>query len=44
VPHFSNVEQRLRVRPRAATEFTETFVKGAVEAGFRRSSDLNSVR
>jgi choline dehydrogenase len=42
VPHFSNVEQRLRVRPRAATEFTETFVQGAVEAGFRRSNDLNS--
>jgi choline dehydrogenase len=42
VPHFAAVEARLRVRPRAATEFTEAFVEAALAAGFRRSADLNA--
>jgi choline dehydrogenase len=41
VPAFAAVEQTLRVRPRAPTEFTETFVRAAEEAGFRRSADMN---
>jgi choline dehydrogenase len=40
-PYFWQVEERLRVRPREATEFTECFVSSALEAGFRRSEDLN---
>jgi choline dehydrogenase len=42
VPAFEALEKALRVRSRAPTRFTETFVAAAVEAGFRRSSDLNS--
>ena len=41
-PYFWQVEQRLRVRPREATHFTERFVSAAEEAGFRRAHDLNS--
>jgi choline dehydrogenase len=41
-PYFGPVEQRLWVRPRPATSFTERFVSAAQEAGFRRSEDLNS--
>jgi len=41
VPAFESVEQMLRVRPRAATRFTEAFVAAAESAGFRRSGDLN---
>jgi choline dehydrogenase len=40
-PLFAALEGKLRVRPRAGTEFTETFVRAAQEAGFRRSADLN---
>jgi choline dehydrogenase len=40
-PHFAEVEAKLRVRPRPATEFTEAFVESALSAGFRRSADLN---
>jgi choline dehydrogenase len=46
-PSFRELEQRLRVRPRPATEFTEAFVQAAEQAGFRRSSlndgDLSGV-
>ena len=42
VPSFEAVERALRVRPRPATEFTETFISAAEHAGFRRSPDLNS--
>jgi choline dehydrogenase len=41
VPAFEAVEKKLRVRPRPATRFTETFVAAAIEAGFRRSEDIN---
>ncbi len=41
VPTFEAVERQLRVRPRPETRFTETFVGAAVEAGFRRVSNLN---
>jgi choline dehydrogenase len=41
VPAFAAVERKLRVRQRAPTEFTETFVRAAEEAGFRRSEDMN---
>jgi choline dehydrogenase len=41
VPTFEAVERQLRVRPRPETRFTETFVAAAVEAGFRRASNLN---
>jgi choline dehydrogenase len=41
-PHFAEVEAKLRVRPRPATEFTEAFVESALAAGFRRSADLNA--
>lgn len=40
-PLFQSLEDKLRVRPRAATEFTETFVKSAEQAGFRRSENMN---
>lgn len=47
VPAFEALEARLRVRPRAATAFTERFVAAAEEAGFRRGSladgDLSGV-
>jgi choline dehydrogenase len=47
VPAFEAVEQKLRVRPRPSTEFTEAFVKSAELAGFRRGSlhdgDLSGV-
>jgi len=46
-PAFEAVEGKLRVRPRASTEFTEAFVRAAEQAGFRRSSlhdgDLSGV-
>jgi len=42
VPAFEAVERALRVRPRPATEFTETFIGAAEAAGFQRSEDLNS--
>lgn len=40
-PAFEQLEEKLRVRPRGATAFTETFVKSALAAGFRRSSNMN---
>lgn len=40
-PWFQRLEATLRVRPRAPTRFTETFVEAAVQAGFRRSENLN---
>lgn len=40
-PAFSAVEERLRVRPRPATDFTEMFISAAEAAGFRRSANLN---
>jgi choline dehydrogenase len=40
-PYFWQVEQRLRVRPREATHFTERFVSAALDAGFRRATDMN---
>ena len=40
-PVFQALEDKLRVRPRAATEFTETFVRAAEAAGFRRSQNMN---
>jgi choline dehydrogenase len=40
-PSFAAVEEELRVRPRAATEFTEHFVRAAEQVGFRRSADMN---
>lgn len=40
-PFFAKLEQKLRVRPRAATRFTETFVESAEHAGFRRSENMN---
>jgi choline dehydrogenase len=40
-PLFAALESKLRVRPRAPTEFTETFIHAAEEVGFRRSQDLN---
>ncbi|MET0341578.1 MAG: GMC family oxidoreductase N-terminal domain-containing protein [Polyangiales bacterium] len=47
VPSFEALEARLRVRPRAATAFTECFVHAAEQAGFRRGSlsdgDLTNV-
>ncbi|MDB4973318.1 MAG: hypothetical protein JWN48_1659, partial [Myxococcaceae bacterium] len=47
LPAFEAVENKLRVRPRPSTEFTEAFVKSAEQAGFRRSSlhdgDLSGV-
>lgn len=42
VPAFEAVERALRVRPRPATAFTETFIGAAEAAGFQRSEDLNS--
>ena len=46
-PKFEALEAKLRVRPRPATKFTETFVRAAEEAGFRRGSlndgDLSGV-
>jgi len=38
VSTFETLEQKLRVRPRPATEFTEAFVQAAEQAGFRRGS------
>jgi choline dehydrogenase len=40
-PAFEKLEKRLRVRARAATQFTEQFVASAALAGFRRSEDMN---
>jgi choline dehydrogenase len=40
-PVFERLEQKLRVRPRAAGEFSECFVASAVASGLRRSQDLN---
>ncbi len=40
-PTFEAVEAVLRVRPRAATAWTEAFVTAAEHVGFRRSEDLN---
>jgi choline dehydrogenase len=40
-PYFAQLEQKLRVRPREKTRFTETFVQSAEHAGFRRSEDMN---
>ncbi len=41
VPHFEALEERLRVRRREATEFTEACIESAIDAGFRRKADLN---
>jgi choline dehydrogenase len=41
-PLFQSLEAKLRVRPRAATAFTETFIGAAEQAGFRRSEDMNN--
>lgn len=47
VPSFEALEERLRVRPRAPTDFTERFVQSAEQAGFRRGTlhdgDLSGV-
>lgn len=40
-PAFEALERALGVRPRAPTEFTETCIESAEEAGFRRELDLN---
>ncbi|MFT3928334.1 MAG: GMC family oxidoreductase [Myxococcales bacterium] len=40
-PLFQSLENKLRVRPRAGTEFTEVFVRSAEAAGFRRSANMN---
>jgi choline dehydrogenase len=40
-PWFEQLETKLRVRPRPATRFTETFVEAAEDAGFRRSENMN---
>lgn len=40
-PWFAELEAKLRVRPRAPTQFTETFVEAATQAGFRRSENMN---
>src|SRR5690606_35810975 len=41
-PLFAQLEAKLRVRPRAPTQFTETFIAAAEQVGFRRSADLNN--
>jgi len=41
VPHFRAVEAKLRPQRRPATGFSEVCVEAAVEAGFRRTDDLN---
>ncbi len=38
---FEALEATLRPRPRPATEFAETCIEAAEQAGFRRSRDLN---
>jgi choline dehydrogenase len=40
-PFFEGLEKKLRVRPRPATRFTETFIASAEHVGFRRSEDMN---
>lgn len=40
-PAFAQLEQKLRVRPRPATAFTERYVAAAVASGFRRSENMN---
>ena len=40
-PDFERLEQRLRVRRRTATEFTEMCIHASTQAGFRRKDDLN---
>ncbi len=40
-PSFERLEQKLRVRQRAPTRFTETFVASAEHVGFRRSENMN---
>lgn len=42
VPHFEAVEAKLRPNRRGPTEFSEVCVEAAMEAGFRRSDDLNN--
>lgn len=41
-PAFEALEQRLRVRKRAANRFNEAVITAAERAGFRRSEDLNN--
>ncbi len=40
-PSFEALEQRLRPRRRAPTEWTEACISAAVASGFRRADDLN---
>ncbi len=40
-PVFTELEQRLRVRSRGATRFTETCIRAAEQIGFRQKDGLN---
>src|SRR5262245_4449830 len=41
LPDFEAIEEKLRVRPREATRFTEACIEAAEAAGFERKDDLD---